>query len=187
MEKDEYKNIIKRLDQIPQSKIEKMDSIRLVKDNYIFRKLQENIGQEIKKVNDALPNTTVTHTTKLTARMKKDKQESTLTIRNVLFIELTDGAKFELVSKGHKGLAISGFELPVEKQKELQDVLFELLIIILHQSLLMVPELHLQISQFRTDVLEQVMFYEKFGFRVKKDTEHIRMVRQQEYLIPSAY
>jgi hypothetical protein len=77
--------------------------------------------------------------------------------------------------------------LPIERQKDLQEVLVELLMVILHQSLLFIPELHLQISQFQTDVLDQVMLFEKLGFSVKKDTEHIRMVRQQEYLILSAY
>jgi hypothetical protein len=184
---DEYKALFAKIDKIPKTKLEKMDSIRLVKDNYVFRKLQENIAQEIKKVNDSLPNTTLTHNFKLCARFKKDKRESTLTIRNVLVIEFSDGAKIELISNGRKGIAISRFELPIERQKDLQEVLVELLMVILHQSLLFIPELHLQISQFQTDVLDQVMLFEKLGFSVKKDTEHIRVVRQQEYLILSAY
>jgi hypothetical protein len=187
MEKEEYKNIIKKLDQIPQSKIEKMDSIRLVKDNYIFRKLQENIGAEIKKVNESLPNTTIKQETKLCARFEKDKKESTLTIRNVLSVELSDGSKFELISKGHKGIAISKFELPINRKKDLQEVLIELLMVILHQSLLFIPELYLKISQFNPNILHDIMLFEKLGFTVKKDTEHIRMLRPQEYLIPSAY
>ncbi len=174
------------LDALPIKVINDIDSFELVTKNSILGILDSTLDDEVKKLNEALPDMKIRPIRGIgTQTITADTTNLKFKIFNTLGFLYSDGTELAISSNGNNSIEIVSFKIAKDKRnKGVDEVLMEFLFSYLHISLLYIPAILVMVNNYKPTMESQINFFKKFGFHQHKQTEdYILLKRNEEQFI----
>lgn len=183
--KNEFKlpdDLYDYLEALPIKVIKEIDSFELVTKNSILGILDTTLDDEVKKLNDALPDITIRPIRGIgTQTITADTTNLKFKIFNTLGFHYSDGTELVISSNGNNSIEIVSFKISKDKKnKGVDEVLIEFLFSYLLLSLLYIPAILVMVKNNKPSTESEMQFFEKFGFSVHQKHDAFNLLQRKE-------
>ncbi len=170
------------LDSLPIKVINDIDSFELVTKNSILGILDSTLDDEVKKLNEALPDMKIRPIRGIgTQTITADTTNLKFKIFNTLGFLYSDGTELAISSNGNNSIEIVSFKIAKDKRnKGVDEVLMEFLFTYLHISLLYIPAILVMVKNNKPSTESEMRFFNKYGFSIYQKHDEFNLLKRPE-------
>jgi ribosomal protein S18 acetylase RimI-like enzyme len=170
------------LDALPIKVINDIDSFELVTKNSILGILDSTLDDEVKKLNEALPDMKIRPIRGIgTQTITADTTNLKFKIFNTLGFLYSDGTELAISSNGNNSIEIVSFKIAKDKRnKGVDEVLMEFLFSYLHISLLYIPAILVMVKNNKPSTESEMRFFNKYGFSIYQKHDEFNLLKRPE-------
>lgn len=168
------------LEGLPLRMIREINSFELVSTNSILGVLDNNLNEEIQKLQGALPNLSISPIRGIgTKTMSSDNSDLKFKIFNTLGYAFSDGTELAICSNGNNAVEIVSFKISKNKKnKGVDDVIMDYLLSFLKSSLNYIPPIFVMVKNKKSNTESQIEFFKRFEFTTNETTDYYILMKR---------